>query len=75
MERLPLKRRRSVVPVQKPDERVGKWDESGGVYTQENPRWNSQSGKEKNLEGESVLYMFIIMFLLVQFYTFVIRKS
>ncbi len=40
MDRLPLKRRRlGNVPIQvKNSSRVGHWDESGGVFTQENPR-------------------------------------
>ena len=38
MESVSKKRRHSVVPKQKKDDRIGKWDENGGVFTQENPR-------------------------------------
>jgi hypothetical protein len=37
MDRLPIKRRRLVIPQQLKDSRVGYWDEHGGVFTQENP--------------------------------------
>ncbi len=36
------KRRRSVVPVQRQDGRVGVWDDNGGVFTQANPLGPSQ---------------------------------
>ena len=40
MSRIPMKRRRSVVPIQR--SRAGVWDDNGGVFTQENPRGSSQ---------------------------------
>ena len=36
------KRRRSVVPVQRQNDRVGVWDDEGGVFSQANPRGPSQ---------------------------------
>jgi hypothetical protein len=41
MERQSSKRRKVVIPVQKGNDKVGKWDEFGGVFTQENPRASS----------------------------------
>ncbi len=38
MDPVPKKRKVSLVPKQMKDPRVGKWDEHGGVFTQENPR-------------------------------------
>jgi hypothetical protein len=38
MDPVSKKRKVSLVPKQMKDPRVGKWDEHGGVFTQENPR-------------------------------------
>jgi hypothetical protein len=46
MSRIPMKRRRSVVPIQR--SRVGVWDDNGGVFTQENPRGSSQIVPEES---------------------------
>jgi hypothetical protein len=57
MDRLPLKRRRlGNVPIQvKNSSRVGQWDESGGVFTQENPRLSNVKVQEMDY---SELYYF-----------------
>jgi hypothetical protein len=46
MDRHALKHRRGVIPVQRDKLRIGVWDEDGGVFTQENPRWSASQVEE-----------------------------
>jgi hypothetical protein len=46
MDRPASKRRRSVIPIQRDQTRVGVWDDEGGVFTQENPRWSAPQSQE-----------------------------
>ncbi len=46
MDRLSLKRCRGVIPVQRDKQRIGVWDDEGGVFTQENPRWSASQVEE-----------------------------
>ncbi len=43
MDRVPMKRRRMVIPKQVKLTRAGVWDDDGGVFTQENPPINAIS--------------------------------
>ena len=61
MDRLPMKRWRNVVPKQErvvvpkqvPRNLPATWDEHGGVFTQENPRFQKISKAAQKLEGEN----------------------
>jgi hypothetical protein len=46
MDRQSLKRRKAVIPVQRDRQRIGVWNDEGGVFTQENPRWSSSLVEE-----------------------------
>ena len=67
MERLPLKRQRvGIVPVQVKNTRVGYWDETGGVFTQENPRLSAtpkESKFESSISSELMKFSFLIDFI------------